>query len=196
MSISDAVLQALHEIAAGDANAFAVIIEEYRSMVFSIVRIHVPREQVEGVAHDAFIRAYRSLPQLRDPQALTAWLRAIATRQCYDFLRQKYRNRERAISNLGAQDRDQLAAALGEEAGRQFNEMQNDAHAKRVLDWALSKLGPQEQMVLTLVHLEGASVAEAARILGWSVAKVKVQAFRSRLKLRKLLEKLDEREQS
>jgi len=44
-------------------------------------------------------------------------------------------------------------------------------------------------MVLELVHLEGHSVKEAAKLLGWTAANVKVRAFRARNKLKKLLER-------
>jgi RNA polymerase sigma-70 factor (ECF subfamily) len=45
-------------------------------------------------------------------------------------------------------------------------------------------------MVLTLVHLEGHSVREAAELLGWSTVNVKVRAHRARQQLRKVLEGL------
>jgi RNA polymerase sigma-70 factor, ECF subfamily len=45
-------------------------------------------------------------------------------------------------------------------------------------------------MVVTLVHLEGRSVREAAELLGWSVVNVKVRAYRVRQQLRKILDTL------
>jgi len=42
-------------------------------------------------------------------------------------------------------------------------------------------------MVLELIYMEGLSVREAAGLLGWSMANVKIRAFRSRKKLHKLL---------
>jgi len=41
---------------------------------------------------------------------------------------------------------------------------------------------------VTLVHLEGYSVREAANLLGWTVVNVKVRAHRARQQLRKILE--------
>ena len=55
-----------------------------------------------------------------------------------------------------------------------------------MLQWALSRLSPEHRMVLTLVHLEGYSVREAARLLGWNVVNVKVRAYRARQALRQL----------
>jgi RNA polymerase sigma-70 factor (ECF subfamily) len=57
-----------------------------------------------------------------------------------------------------------------------------------VLKYALNKLSPEDRMVIELVYLEGLSGKEAAELLGWSLANVKVRLFRSRKKLQKLLE--------
>jgi RNA polymerase sigma-70 factor (ECF subfamily) len=48
-------------------------------------------------------------------------------------------------------------------------------------------LSPRDRMALELVYLEGLSVKEAADLLQWSVANVKVRSFRSRKKLEKVL---------
>ena len=52
---------------------------------------------------------------------------------------------------------------------------------------ALAKLAPHDRLVLTLFYLEGCAVAEIARLTGWSQTMVKVQAFRARNRLKKLL---------
>jgi RNA polymerase sigma-70 factor (ECF subfamily) len=56
-----------------------------------------------------------------------------------------------------------------------------------LLDWALAKLSPEDRMVIELVYLEELSVKEAADLLGWSAANVKVRSFRSRKKLHSLI---------
>jgi RNA polymerase sigma-70 factor (ECF subfamily) len=56
-----------------------------------------------------------------------------------------------------------------------------------VLEWALRQLSAEDRAVLTLVHLEGHSVREAAKLLGWSAINVKVRAHRARQALRTLL---------
>ena len=62
------------------------------------------------------------------------------------------------------------------------------AWARRpVLEWALRQLSPENRAVLTLVHLDGYSVREAAQLLGWSLVNVKVRAHRARQALRALL---------
>jgi RNA polymerase sigma-70 factor (ECF subfamily) len=55
-----------------------------------------------------------------------------------------------------------------------------------VLDWALGQLSPENRLVLSLVHLEGRTVREAADLLGWSMINVKVRCHRARQKLRSI----------
>ena len=59
-----------------------------------------------------------------------------------------------------------------------------------LLQWALARLSPENRMVVTLVHLEGYSIREAAELLGWSMVNVKVRAHRARRQLRDILEQL------
>jgi RNA polymerase sigma-70 factor (ECF subfamily) len=51
----------------------------------------------------------------------------------------------------------------------------------------LAHMGPRDRLVLTLLYLEQCTVAEAAELCGWTQTMVKVQAYRARNRLRKLL---------
>jgi RNA polymerase sigma-70 factor (ECF subfamily) len=61
------------------------------------------------------------------------------------------------------------------------------------LQWALGRLSPENRLVVTLVHLDGHSIREAAALLGWSMINVKVRAHRARRALRNILEELETR---
>jgi RNA polymerase sigma-70 factor (ECF subfamily) len=51
----------ISRVLAGDRNAFAFLLRRYKMYVLKIVGRHVPYEDAEEVAHDAFIRVYESL---------------------------------------------------------------------------------------------------------------------------------------
>ena len=72
-------------------------------------------------------------------------------------------------------------------SSRAYDESNFQEETKELLEWALNQLSPQDRMVTELVYLEGMKGKEAAELLGWSTANVKVRTFRSRRKLRKLL---------
>jgi len=53
----------------------------------------------------------------------------------------------------------------------------------------LTRLSAEDQLVLTLLDVEGFSVAEIAEMTNWSISKVKVRAHRARAHLRRVLRK-------
>jgi len=76
---------------------------------------------------------------------------------------------------------------MSEQSDQSFHEKSSQQEAIEILDWALGKLSAKDRMVMELVYLEGLSGKEAADLLGWSVANVKIRSLRSRRKLEKLL---------
>lgn len=184
-AVSDADI--VQRVLEGDVNAFSELLERYRELVLIIVKKHVPYDQVEETAQDVFVRAFQSLRGFRDADRFKQWLSSIAVRTCYDFWRRYYRNREMPQSQLSDEHRNFLDRALADASSSRWSEAGKRAEAREILDWALDRLSPEDRMVLELIHLEGYSGKEAAALLGWSVANVKVRAFRSRKKLEKLL---------
>jgi RNA polymerase sigma-70 factor (ECF subfamily) len=61
--------------------------------------------------------------------------------------------------------------------------------ARELLMVALTRLRPDERLVITLLELEERSVKEVSALTGWGESKVKVRAFRARQALRKILER-------
>ena len=178
----------IEAVLAGASERFREIVETHSARVFKIAARHVPASDVEEVAHEIFIRAFRSLPKFRFQSPLEHWLSALAVRACYDYWRAHGRRRERSISALSPAEQRLVENALQERSNE--NAPENDAaHDAELLDLVLGLLSAQERMVISLVHLEGLSVRDAAARLGWSVANVKVRAFRARRKLQALLSK-------
>jgi len=174
----------------GNANAFEHLFRKYMDHVLRIVKKHVPYDQVEETAHDVFIKAYKSLPSLRNRDGFKPWVSSIATRTCHDFWRRAYRSKERTISSLSQGCRDWLETVMSERSAQCFNEKNRLKEAREILDWALAGLSAMDRMVLELVYLEGLTCRETADLMGITVANVKVRSHRSRKKLKKLLSEL------
>lgn len=177
----------IREILAGDVNAFELLMDRYQGYVSGVVTKHVPREGIEEVAHETFVRAYRSLRTFRGETPFKNWLSSIAVRCCYDFWRARYRNRETPVSSITGEALHWIEGLLAE-GSVDGNPQRREALA--VLRWAMDRLSPEDRMVLTLVYLEEHTTAEAAQLLRWSVPKVKIRAYRARKKLRKTLSKV------
>ena len=177
----------------GQADAFEILIKRYERYVFGVLRKHLPSTGVQEVAHDVFVQAFRSLAGYKAASPFKHWLATIAVRSCYKYWRA--RDKER---------REVTQAALSPEALRwvecnssrvaeeQFADNVSAQEASEVLHWAFSRMPAEDRVVLTLVHLEERSVKEAATLLGWSVANVKIRAFRARKRLERMVKQLPE----
>jgi len=174
----------------GDVDAFRFLIDRHQARVFGIIGRRVPRHDLEEVAHDAFVRAYTSLPTYERRGDFGSWLSKIAVRACHDHWRERYRRREHPMSELSEEQLRSLARAASDASSRAHSEGTAMRDARTLLSRAMAELSPEDRSVLELVHIEERPVKEAAALLGWSVVNVKVRAHRSRKKLRGILERL------
>ena len=178
----------------GDVDVFETLVERYENRVFGIVARHVPPRDAEEVAHDAFVRAYLALASYAGKGDFAGWLTRIAARACSDYWRGRYRLREREESALSDEERRWLEEAASERSINAIERGESARHASELLERALSRLSPEDRMVIEIVHIEERPVKEAAAALGWSAGNVKVRAFRARRRLRRILgEMLEDR---
>jgi RNA polymerase sigma-70 factor, ECF subfamily len=176
----------LQHIRHGEIDRYADLISRYQRHVIRIVSRRVPGDRAEEITHDVFVRAYVGLGQFSGSVSFEHWLAGIAVRTCYDFWRGRKRE-ELPISALTNDHHLWIEQTLAVQSEEQFHNQVRRREATEVLEWALGRLSPENRAVLTLVHLDGQSVREAAQLLGWSVVNVKVRAHRARQMLRTLL---------
>ena len=177
----------VRQVLDGYVNAFESLLTRYRDLVLRIVKKHVPYDDIEETAQDVFVRIYQSLPTFKGTSDFKHWVSSIALKTCYDYWRKAYRSREVPMSSLSEKHQNFVEDVISKESEQSLNEKASQKEARELLDWALAKLSAEDRMVLELVYLEGLSVQEAADLLGWGVANVKIRSFRSRKKLQKLL---------
>ncbi len=177
----------IRDILGGNVDAFEALINRHQGYVCAIVTKKVPTDRIEEVAHETFVRTYRSLETFRAKTPFKHWLASIAVRCCYDFWRDHYRRRETPVSSIREDGWEGIQTLLVDGSANASNGHAPNREALRVLRWAMKGLSAEDRMVLTLVHLEEYTTAEAAALLRWSVPKVKIRAYRARKRLRKVL---------
>jgi RNA polymerase sigma-70 factor (ECF subfamily) len=176
----------VRRIKQGETERFAELIDRYQDHVGRIVGRRVPADRVHELVHEVFVKAYVNLAQFSESVPFGHWLAGIAVRTCYDFWRERSRE-EVPVSALSDEHQRWIEQTLSSYSDRQFRDQTAQKEASEVLEWALGQLSPENRAVLTLVHLDGYSVREAAQLLGWSLVNVKVRAHRARQALRALL---------
>jgi RNA polymerase sigma-70 factor (ECF subfamily) len=174
------------EVRSGQVESFAELTSRYRDRVERLCqRFFSDRELVRDLMQESFIRAFAGFPTYRAEMPFLGWLRAIVANVCYDELRRRRRRPEELIPDFSGPEANwvQLVDHATPELIVEAAEERREAHAlaHRLLD----SLQPEDRMVIVLRESEGLSVEEVASILGWSVAKVKIRAFRARQFMRK-----------
>ena len=165
---------------AGDADAFGQLVQRYETRILRLVRGFVPGDDAADVAQDAFLKAFRKLPEFDERARFYTWLYRIACNTCLQFLRKKSRGRETV-------NFDDLAEVEieGHESPDPLDEIERRDLARR-LEQALGQLPDSQRMVLVLGPIEGRSYEEIAEILGLTVPVVKGRLHRARENIRRI----------
>lgn len=184
------VRDAVRRVLAGDIEAFAAIVNAHQRLIAADLSRRLPPSDVQEVAQDAFVRAFRALPSYRGEAPLRIWLLRIARHAAMDFWRKRYRRRDQSFSDLDDSALFHVENARQEHLAGQQADQEGQEAAKEWLEAALLRLSPNDRAVITLVELEECSMEDAARRLGCGLSAVKVRAFRARRRLKTILEDL------
>ena len=170
----------------GDGEAYARLVRRHQDAVArQMWRFTRDASTHAELVEEVFVAAYMSLRGYRGTGPFQHWLRKIALRSGLAHWRASRKRRE--VKPLD----ESFAARMAEEpTGYSAGEAADLVHR------ALALLAPRDRLVLTLMHLEGQSVAEVAGSTGWSMTMVKVQAWRARARLKKALESCGHQEAS
>jgi RNA polymerase sigma-70 factor (ECF subfamily) len=154
----------------GDQAAFAELVRRHQTRVFRLAgRFFRRREDVEDVAQDTFITAWRRLPTYAARAPFEHWITKVCLRVCY--------------ARLSADRRREAPV------GSPDTVIQPQDVATAIDVWRLlARLNPADRFVLLLLDGEGWNVKEIAERMGWTATNVKVRAFRARRRLRRVLE--------
>lgn len=164
--------------------AFERLVREYQGLCWHIIQRMVRHpEDARELCQETFLRVHQSLHQYRYESALKSWIGRVA----YSIaLRHLERQRVPLAEPAAGEDEADPLESVGDDFD--LEAAWADAEEARHLHAAIEALPPLQRTVLTLYHLEEASIAEIAQITGLADGTIKSHLFRSRLRLREALE--------
>jgi len=175
----------------GDDDAFAEIVGRHSARVFQVAsKFFRQRNQVEDIAQEVFLKAYRQLGSFEGRGSFEGWLTRIATNTCLNELRRDKRHPELTVADVTEDEAVWLERQVTGSMTEPSRSVEDTLIASDLADKLLAELPPDDRLVLTLVDGQELSTKEVAETTGWSESKVKVKAFRARRKMRSALEKL------
>jgi RNA polymerase sigma factor (sigma-70 family) len=165
----------------GDRNAFAYLVDKYKTMVYSLaLRLVKDREEAEEISQDAFIKAYQSLASFKGKAKFSSWLYRIVYNTAISRLRQQPAGRV-------SLDEPNISDTLYLESKENYDTLSADER-KKYLEKALDSLDRDEKMFVILYYYEEKDLDEIASIAGLTKTNTKVKLFRARKKMLTVLQ--------
>ena len=164
----------------GEKAAFEVLVVKYqRKLVRLLSRFIRDPTEVEDVAQEAFIKAYRALPSFRGESAFYTWLYRIGINTAKNYLVALGR-RAPTVTETESADSDGY-----EESGQvpDLNTPENELMSRQIaetVNLAVEALPEELRTAITLREIEGLSYEEIATMMNCPIGTVRSRIFRAR----------------
>ncbi|MFZ2855787.1 MAG: RNA polymerase sigma factor RpoE [Rhodocyclaceae bacterium] len=165
---------------AGDKHAFELLVAKYQRKLGRLLSRFVrDSAEVEDVAQEAFIKAYRALPSFRGESAFYTWLYRIGINTAKNYLVARGRRAPTstdfdADEAEGFEDADQL---------RDINTPESLLQSKQVgetVNAAIDSLPEELRTAIVLREIEGLSYEEISAAMNCPIGTVRSRIFRAR----------------
>lgn len=157
--------------AEGDEDAFALLVQRHAPSLIRLATslLGTPNE-AEDAVQDAFINAWRRLPEFQGRSSFATWMYRIVTNRCLNVLRAR-----RPVAPL--EEAGDVAAAEHSTSPARIAEGRD---AVRELREALDLLSPEQRACWVLRELDGRPYEFVADAVGISQEAVRARVFRAR----------------
>lgn len=176
-------------VQAGDKRAFDVLVRKYQNKLVKLITryVHDPVEALD-VAQEAFIKAYRALPNFRGESSFYTWLYRIGINTAKNHL--VAQGRRPPESDIDAQDAEQYdfdSRLKDQDTPEGIFERDE---VERTIFEAIDALPEDLRTAITLREIEGLSYEEIAQAMDCPVGTVRSRIFRARDAIDKRLQPL------
>jgi len=180
MNERDADWQLVTRVQRGDKKAYELLVSKYQRRIARLLsRIIRDPSDIEDVAQEAFIKAYRALPSFRGESAFYTWLYRIAINTAKNhFAAQGRRAPTRAATDLEDAENYDDALALRDVATP--DAVLLSKQVGEAVNRAIERLPEDLRTAIVLRELEGMSYDEIAAAMNCPVGTVRSRIFRAR----------------
>jgi RNA polymerase sigma-70 factor, ECF subfamily len=175
-----------------DAAAFNVLFKRYERYVHGLIFQMAPdwTNSREDLAQEVFIRIWRSIATLRNPNAFKGWLNQLITNLFYDELRKRPRFGIVSMDEPFGNDDEQGGTRDIPDHGSTPDELAHRHEIMQKVNEAIDTLPPQFKNVIILRELHGLPYEEIAALTKTEVGTVKSRIARARAKMQNQLNPL------
>ncbi len=165
----------------GDKAAFDLLVRKYQQRIGKLVsRFISDRSEVEDVTQEAFIKAYRALPNFRGDSAFYTWLYRIATNTAKNYLVAAGRRPPRSDVDITSGATEQGFELVSDNSPE--GEMASE-EIRRTIHDALEQMPEELRMALSMCEFDGLTYDEIAEVMDCPIGTVRSRIFRARQSL-------------
>lgn len=163
----------------GDADAFEQLVVAYREQVFRLaLRMCGSEADADEVAQEAFLSAWKALPNFRGESQFSTWLYQLTTHAAIDLMRREKRQIAADITEVSAAD----PAPSPQQQAEQSEQ-------REIVRDAILQLAPEQREVVVLRFMEELSYEEIGAVLKLPSGTVKSRLNRAKAQLKEILSK-------
>lgn len=173
----------------GDKSAFDVLVRRYQHKIIKLISryVHDPNEALD-IAQEAFLKAYRALPNFRGDSAFYTWLYRISINTAKNYL--VAQGRRPPGSDIDAQEAEQFEGQSFLKENETPERLLLKDEIEATVYQAIENLPEDLRTAITLREFEGMSYEEIAQTMGCPIGTVRSRIFRAREAIDKKLRPL------
>ena len=184
----------VERVQSGEKAAFDILVRKYEHKLANVISRYIhDQSEVLDVAQDAFIKAYRALPNFRGDSAFYTWLYRIAINTAKNHL--VAASRRPPKNDIDAQEAEQFEASSGLKEYATPERLALRSELAGTIQDAIEELPEELRVAIVLRELEGLSYEEIANAMECPIGTVRSRIFRARdaidRQIRPLLDETD-----
>ncbi len=180
MSEREVDLALVERVRRGERHAFDLLVIKYQRKIMRLLSrmIHDPAE-IEDVAQEAFIKAYRALPQFRGESAFYTWLYRIALNTARNWQAASFR-RPATVTPLENEDGETFDQIDGLSDHSTPESLMASRQVAQAVNEAIDELPDDLRAAIVLREIEGMSYEEIASTMQCPIGTVRSRIYRAR----------------
>ena len=171
----------------GDMVAYDSLIQRYQERVYStLYHMTSNHEDANDLTQEAFIKAYKALPNFKGDSSFFTWVYRIAVNKTINFLKTRKNKIHLSLNDLdfNAEHDPEIVAFISDKTPRRDL---NLSELQEKLNEAMQKLSDTHRLVVTLHDVQGLSHEEISKIMDCNTGTVRSRLFYARQQLQALL---------